>query len=171
MDDSKWNEAIRELDSKNYEHARVLLQPLSKNKEAQLQLGYLYQEGLGGEANPEKAREIFQGLADENDPQGTYFLAKSFLNSQHLTEAVSYFEKSAQLSHVSGAFWAAALHGGLYGHPRDDQKYRFFLERAASLGHIYAKRDLALEDIKDAKSFLASVNARLRYASLMAVGI
>jgi TPR repeat protein len=171
MEDSMWNAAVQELEAKNYERARVLLTPLIDNREAQLQLGYLYQEGLGGEVNTEKAREIYQHLANHGDAQGTYFLAKSFLNSNQLSEAIRYFEKSSKLSHVSGAFWAAALHGGLHGYTKDDEKYRFFLEHAASLGHIYAKRDLALADVQHAKTFFDWCVARWRHLEALAAGI
>ena len=171
MDHDVWNEAVHALDAKNYGRARTLFASIVDNKEAQLQLGYLYQEGLGGEASSEKAQEIFQALADANDPQGSYFLAKVFLSSSRLPEAANYFEKSAQLGHVSGAYWAAALHGGLYGYATDIQKRRSFLELAAKLGHIYAKRDLALDDAKTASSFFLRGAAYLRYLAVLVKGI
>ena len=171
MDYSMWNEAVRELEQKNYARARALLQPLVDNKDAQLQLGYLYQEGLGGEANAKRARDIYQSLADEGDSQGTYFLAKSFLSSHQLPEAVRAFEKAAELANVSGAFWAAALHGGLLGNVKDEKKHRLFLERAASLGHIFAKRDLALADARSTTSLLKWCAARVRYLRAIFEGI
>lgn len=171
MNDDVWNEAVQALDAKDFGRARTLFASLEENKEAQLQLGYLYQEGLGGEANKEKSQEIFQVLADANDPQGSYFLAKLLLSSQKFPEAVNYFEKSARLGHVSGAYWAAALHGGLHEYPTDIQKRRFFLENAAKLGHIYAKRDLALEDAKTASTFPQRCAAYLRYLIVLLKGI
>jgi len=170
MDNEVWNEAVHALDAKDYWRARTLFASLGENKEAQLQLGYLYQEGLGGEASREKAQEIFQALADTNDPQGSYFLAKVFLSCSKLPEATDYFEKSAQSGHVSGAYWAAALHGSLYGHATDIPKRRSFLELGAKLGHIYAKRDLALDDAKTASSFLQRGAAYLRYLAVLLKG-
>lgn len=171
MSDDIWNESVKALDAKDYVRARTLFAQLGENKEAQLQLGYLHQEGLGGEACREKAQEIFQALADANDLQGTYFLAKVFLSSRKLPEAAYYFEKSAQLGHSSGAYWAAALHRGLYGHSTDIQKHRSFLELAAKLGHIYGKRDLALEDAQAASNFRERGAAYLRYLGVLVQGI
>jgi TPR repeat protein len=159
------------LDAKDYVRARTLFASLAENKEAQLHLGYLYQEGLGGQASREKAQEIFQALADADDLQGSYFLAKAFLSSSRLPEAAHYFEKSAQLGHASGAYWAAALHRGLYGHSTDMHKHRSFLELAAKLGHIYGKRDLALEDAQAASSFRERGAAYLRYLGILVQGI
>jgi TPR repeat protein len=171
MDIDVWNEAVHALDAKDYVCARALFASLGEIKEAQLQLGYLYQEGLGGEASPEKSQEIFQSLADANDIQGLYHLGRFFLKFSRLPEAAHYFEKSAQLGHVSGAYWASALHRGVYGHSTDIQKHRTFLELAVKLGHIYGKRDLALEDAQAASTLRERGTAYLRYLGILAQGI
>lgn len=170
MHDSNLDEAMRELDAENYESARSLLQTLSSNKEAQLQLAYLYQQGLGGPPDPEKAREIYKSLADAGDPQGMYYLASLLLESRQLSEAARYFERAAELDHVSGSYWAAALYDGLYGHPRDEEKYQRFIKKAASLGHLFAMRDLARADMKHTKNWIVWGEAFLRYLSVKIKG-
>lgn len=165
MDNAKWNEAIRALDAKNYGLARELFQCFGDNKDAQLQLGFLYQEGLGGERDLDKAQEIYHNLASAGDSKGMYFLGKLFLNTGQLLESLRYLEQSAQSHHVSGAFWAAELHHGLHGHPIDEKKYRFFIKQAADLGHIYAMRNVALDNMRDAKTFFIWIKALWGYVT------
>ena len=165
------DEAIREVRKCNYERARTLLQGLSNDKEAQLWLAYLYQEGLGGTADLDKARETYQPLADADEPQGLYYLASLFLNTRQLTEAMRYFEKSAKLRHVSGAYWAAALHDGYSGYPKDPQKHLFFLGQAANLGHIFALRDMARLDMRNARNVAAWGKAFIRYFNAKSRGL
>lgn len=171
MSNEIWNDAVHALEAKEYGLARTLFASLKENKEAQLQLGYLYQEGLGGKINRDKAQEIFQSLANAGDSQGMYFLAKCLLMSKSLSEATQYFEKAAQLGHVSGAYWAAVLHGGQYECQKDLHKHRYFLEMAVHLGHLYAKRDLALEDAIAANNFLLKGAAYLRYFAALMKGV
>jgi TPR repeat protein len=167
------NDAIEALNAKNYERARSLLEGLTDDDEAQFQLAYLLEQGWGGVRDPNRAREIYQSLADSGDVRAMYYLASLMLSQRRLSEALYYFEESARREHVSAAYWAAELHNGAYGHARDEEKYVCFIERAARLGHIYAKRDDALRQMKQAssvfawgKSFLRYVRAQLKGAVL-----
>jgi uncharacterized protein len=166
-----WNQAINALEVKDYPRARNLFESLQDNTEAQLQLGYLYQEGLGGSTDKQKAKSLFQGLADISHAHGSYFLAKLLLTENQLNTAVEYFEKSAQLKHVSGTFWTAALYGGYHGYPVNSEKHRYFLTEAAKLGHIYAKRDLALLDMRSNNSLHNKFFACGRYMKSLLAGI
>ena len=171
MDAIVWNQAVKELSAKNYEAARRAFEACGDYKEAKLQLAYLYQEGLGGASDEEKAKKIYEQLADASDYEGTYFLAKLYLKKHQLAQAATYFEKSANLSHVSGAYWAATLYYGFEGYPKDDKRYWYFLKQAASLGHVYAKRDWAWHDIRSATNPLERAKARIRYYGAMIKGI
>ncbi len=171
MHESQLEEAVREIDTGNYGRARSLLQALGNEKEAQLQLAYLYQTGLGGDSEPAKTQEIYQSIADAGDVRGMYYLASLMLEKRQLKEALDYFEKSAQLGHISGSYWAAALHSGLYGHPKDEKKYLFFLGKAAQLGHVFAIRDQAVLDMHSAKNFLVWGKSFLRCLAAKIEGI
>ena len=171
MTDLNWEKAKRELEAKNYEHARVLLELLDHNNAAKLQLAYLYQIGLGGSADLVRAQKIYQVLADEGDSEGMYYLARLFLSLGQLSEAAHYFEMSSLLSHASGSFWAAELNNGYFGYPLDKQKYWLLIRRAASLGHIYAIRNLALDDMRDARNIFLKSKACLTYIMATIKGI
>lgn len=171
MDAPTWDEAVKALAAQNYPRARELFEVLSEHDEALLQLGFLYQEGLGGPREPEKAYDIYKRLAAANDPQGTYFLAKLLLSRSQLEEALPVFEKAAALSHASAAYWAAALYGGLQGYRKDDEKHLEYLRRAASLGHIYGQRDLALSDLRSKGGPIRKVGALVRYFRAISEGI
>jgi TPR repeat protein len=109
------------------------MEGLTDKKEVKLQLAYLYQHGLGGLSESERAMEIYKILADTGDVQGMYYLASLLLERRQLDGAADYYQKSAELGHVSGAYWAAALHEGLYGHPRDDKNAKNLVVRTQAL--------------------------------------
>jgi TPR repeat protein len=171
MNELEFAEAMRELTAKNYERARSLLQALNEDNEAQLQLAYLLDQGLGGARDVEKAREVYQMLADNGDVRGMYYLASLLLDQRHLPQALEFFEKSAELGHISGAYWAAALHDGAFGHPKDNQKYLHFNNKAVALGHVFAKRDQARQQMKEARNLYVWSKSFLRYAGAKTKGI
>lgn len=163
MIDLKWKEVKFELKARNYERARVLLEELNSCNEAKLQLAYLYFNGLGGSVDLSRARELYQALAEDGNADGMYYLGRLFVASGEIRKALIYFEMSSSLSHPSGTFWAAELYNGLYGNKVDKEKYKFLVRRAANLGHIYALRNLALDDIRHEKNFFLILNACMRY--------
>ena len=75
---------MREVDKGNYENARNMLEPLRDNANAQLQLAYLYQMGLGGAKEIEKATAIYTTLANAGDSQGAYYLGDLLLERNQL---------------------------------------------------------------------------------------
>ncbi|MCA3176832.1 MAG: sel1 repeat family protein [Burkholderiales bacterium] len=147
------------------------MEGLTDKKEVKLQLAYLYQHGLGGLSESERAMEIYKILADTGDVQGMYYLASLLLERRQLDGAADYYQKSAELGHVSGAYWAAALHEGLYGHPRDDKKYQRFIQHAARLGHLFAKRDIERSNMRNAKNLVVRTQALLRYFLMKIKGL
>lgn len=171
MSNSNLDEAMREFDAGNYARARSLMEALSANKEVQLHLAYLYQRGLGGPPANEKAQEMYRALAASGDREGMYFLASSLMEQRVLEESLRYFQMSAELGHVSAAYWSAALYNGLYGYPQDESRYRYFIELAAKLGHVFAQRDIARNDMKNAANLADWATALYRYTRAKISGL
>jgi TPR repeat protein len=171
MQPSEFDRAVAQINAGNYEQARKLLEELESNEEAQLQLAYLYQTGQGGPKDIEKAQEIYQLLSNSGSANAIYYLASIFLEKRQLRKALDCFERSANFNHVSGAYWAAALHGGLHGNPRNEQKHLFFLNKAASLGHIFALRDQAIVEMQNARNISDWCGAFLRYSATKIKGV
>lgn len=164
-------QAKTELGAGNYKRARELLEPLVDDQEAKLQLAYLLQAGLGGDVDIGRARDIYQSLASAGDAEGMYYAGRLFLAEGDLLKAAYYLEMASSLSHASASFWAAELYNGLYGCPLDRGKYRLLIRRAAKLGHIYALRNCALDDIRNEKKIFLKVRACLVYIAATGKGV
>jgi TPR repeat protein len=171
MDPLTWAQAKTELEAGNYERARDLLELLVDDREAKLQLAYLLQAGLGGDVDVVRAQNIYQSLANDGDAEGMYYAGRLFLAGGDLFKAVYYLEMSSSLSHASASFWGAELYNGLYGYPRDERKYRILIRRAANLGHIYALRNCALDDIQNEKNIFLKIRACLVYIAATGKGV
>lgn len=164
------SEVMREVDKGNYENARKMLEPLRDNTNAQLQLAYLCQMGLGGAKEIEKATAIYTTLANAGDSQGAYYLGALLLERNQLDQALHCFEMASGLDHVSGAYWAAALNDGYRGYPINAEKAAKYYEQASRLGHYFAKRDLARLNMKKASNFLEWAIAASQYLRAKIVG-
>jgi TPR repeat protein len=173
MSEATTYDAMKELSAKRYPHARAILETLPEDDEAQFHLAYLLDHGLGGARDVERARAIYQKLADDGDARGMYYLASLMLREGQLADALHYFEESAKLNHISAAYWSAELHNGAFGFPTDEGKYVYYMNQAASLGHLFAKRDQALRQMKGASNVFVWAKSLLRYmgTSIKAVGV
>jgi TPR repeat protein len=143
---------MAEFESGNYELARHLLKAVTRNSEEELALAYLYQQGLGGSVEIEKALKIYELLSSNGNPQGMYYLGTLFLQKRDLSGALLSFEKAANMGHISGAYWSAAIYDGFDGFPRDEKKYLISIKRASELGHLFAIRDVARIEMHASKA-------------------
>lgn len=148
MKNSELDKAMAEFDAANYQSARVLLELTERNPAADLALAYIYQQGLGGEVEIEKAVRLYEALVERGDQQSMYYLGTLYLSKQELSTALYNFEMAASRGHVSAAYWVAALYDGLDGFPKDRTRYLAAIKRASELGHLFAKRDVARIEMK-----------------------
>lgn len=165
------NEASAQLGARNYSRARELLEQLRGEPEADIQLAYLLDQGLGGERSPDRAEEIYRRLAEAGDVRGMYYLGSLLLEQRKLSEALQQFERAAALGHGSSAYWAAALHDGLHGHARNAEKHAALIERAASLGHLYALRDARRLEMDKSRGSIPWIKAYARYLAVKLKGV
>lgn len=116
--------------------------------EAQLILAGMYQEGRGVDKDLDVARTWYSRAAESGSPDGAYHLGLLLRSQGRYQEALASFEKAA--AHGS----AAALYrlGRMFllgqGVRADRQQAYDYLEKAAKLGHPFARRDVALRLIK-----------------------
>jgi TPR repeat protein len=110
-------------------------------------------------------------LSDKDDVLGTYYLASLLRRKNKPQEAFELFKRAAELGHGSAAYWAYTMASGEYGLARDEAQLAYFLRKAASLGHVYAERDMARQELKQAPDLWAKIAAWVRYAAIKTRGL
>jgi uncharacterized protein len=143
--------------------SRLQLAALLPNENVELNLAYLYQMGIDGEKDINKAISMYENLANSGNDLGMYYLGSIYLNLNKLDKALSYYEKAAELNNASACYWVSAIYAGYQNHTKNDSKASYYLDRAAELGHFFAKRDLALMKLNKANYLIPKIKAYLQY--------
>lgn len=133
--------AMDALTRKDFVEARTILASIPENLEANIQLAYLLQQGLGGAVDNLRATHLYEAAISLGDNRSYYYLGSIYLAEKQLTKAVKQFELAAKEKNPSGAYWASALHDGYLGHPVDQSMASQYRKLASDLGHIFAQRD------------------------------
>ncbi|OGB26145.1 MAG: hypothetical protein A3I66_23735 [Burkholderiales bacterium RIFCSPLOWO2_02_FULL_57_36] len=158
------NKAYDAFEAGDYVRAKELFERLvQKNSRAHLYLGWMYDQGLGVGEDLKQAQYHYQCLSNTNDADGKYYLASLFQKKGDLAHAASLYEESAELDHVSAAYWAYALRSEGSAPLVNKDKADFYLKKAAALGHIFAQRDLARQEMKSGAGISRRTIARFRY--------
>jgi uncharacterized protein len=135
---------------KDYAKARLLFEQAAKYDypKAELMLGTLYYEGLGGEKDYTKARTYFEGAASHQQPSAQFFLGvmEQLGKGTPINEAkaAQWYEKSAKQGHVRANVALGMLYAGGKGVKEDFKKAHDYFEFAALRGHHVAQLKLGL---------------------------
>ena len=148
-----------------YESARVAFEDLASRGEMQalLYLGWMHERGLGGKVDESRAASYYQALCDTGDPVGCYHAASLKFRRRDVSGALELYSRAAVAGHPSAAYWASAILSGEGGYSRDPERATYFLTKAASLGHVFACRDLAKQRLQVAGSVRGKALALLEY--------
>ncbi len=145
---SNIDDKIHELVSKELYKDVFLLVRDVHTPYARRTLAYLYQYGYGIDKDIEKAINILHRLTDEAYPRSAYDLGLIYIhNKRDSKRALQYFLMDED--NPSASYWISQIYGGFLNNEVDQGKRFDYLKKAASLGHIFAKRDLMLEKFKD----------------------
>jgi hypothetical protein len=133
------------LDAGKYDEAARRFTELAAagDASANLHLGWMAQKGLGSQADLVKAEQFYLRAHAQGLAEAAYYLGTLYRSMNRARDALRYLEEAASKAHPSAAYWAYVMYQEGEGVPRDEDKAARFLERAAELGHIFARRDLA----------------------------
>lgn len=157
--------AYADMNAGKYTEAKAALERLLKegDQQASLYLGWIYEQGLGVPVNEDQAARHYEMLAREKDPDGSYYAASLKLKHGDAVGALTGFLLAAEAGNPSAAYWASAIYSGEKGFPADADKAAMYLAKAASLGHVFAQRDLARQRLGESKSMPTKAGALLSY--------
>ena len=166
MSDTKeFERASEAFGSGNYALAKELFGQLESNEypRANLYLGWMCAQGLGGPENLKEAEYHYRRLADTGDPDGKYFLAATLHARRDYHSAVSLYQEAADAGNASAAFWTYSLYrNDLPQEVDSEKKAQEYLLKAARLGHIFAKRDLLIQEFTHGQTFARRLLARVQ---------
>jgi TPR repeat protein len=165
--------AYADMNAGRYAEAKAALERLLKDgeRQASLYLGWMYEQGLGVPVNEDQAANHYETLSREKDPDGSYYAASLRLKRGDAAGALAGFLLAAEAGNPSAAYWASAIYSGQKGFPVDAAKATAYLTKAASLGHVFAQRDLAKQRLRESKGMPAKAGAMLSYVGAKLRGL
>ena len=134
------------FDSQNYsEAAKTYLEFAdgAYGRAVYLRLGWMYQFGMGTEKDVEKAEYWYERGAQAGLPEGHYRIGLMRLHTEKFTEAVPFMERAAEAEYAPALFEMGRMYWFGKGVEADQAKAYGYCERAAALGHLFARRALA----------------------------
>ena len=162
-------DAYRNLASgRNYD-AIVSFQALENRGvvEAKRYIGFMYERGLGVPADFATAERYYRQAAEQNDILSQRYLARLLKDAGRNEEALEWYSRAAEGGSASAEYWLYVMYRRGIGALPSTNKAMQHLEKSALMGHIFARRDLALAYLRG--SFGAS--GRLKGLSMLLMTI
>jgi len=138
LDDGKYEEA--------FERYRKLADAGSIT--AQLLVGWMYHAGQGVKQNLDEARRWYKKAADSNSAEGQFYLGGLYRSEHQYEEAIAWLQKSVAQEYVPALYRLGRMHDIGEGVDLDKDKAYRYLEQAAKMGHLFARREVAVKMIK-----------------------
>lgn len=107
-------------------------------------LGRMYALGWGTPADMDLAMTWYRRAQERGDWRSPFFLGWIYLQRADYEKAFEAFTAGAALDHAPALYALGGLYRRGLGVAKQRKKARALFERAAALGHLFAKRDLAL---------------------------
>lgn len=149
------------MEREDYARARELLE-LAKQSgglgAGSLQLGWLCERGLGGPPDIKRAMDLYEIARSHDVALGSYHLGSLLMRQGQSDRAMQLMAESATEGNASAAYWAYVLNQA-----SDARRANQFLVQAAELGHAFAQRDLARQEMRGAATLTGWASALWRY--------
>jgi len=116
-------------------------------------LGYLYEMGVGTDADPKKALKLYTKSCEKDGVKGCFLLAKAFdagalgLNTDP-RKALEYFDKACGNDYADACKYAASHYETGTGTQKDLEKAKILYESGCLLGDDEACQKLSKDDLK-----------------------
>jgi len=173
--ESKLEAAQNYLVGEQFKEAFDIFQCLNRshpnNSQVLLNLGWLYQTGSGVDADIDKSIIIYQMAAEKGEVLADYYLATVFKSRNEIQKSIEHFKKSADSGHSSSAYWLGEIYRQGDGCDVDLRQAEHYLTLAKEAGHVFAKRDIALANIKGTFGKRKILSGLVGYLSSVLEGI
>ena len=153
-------------DTLRVQREALILYRLLANKgysNCQVFLGWMLDQGLGTQVNTDEVFCWFNAAADQGSPEGMFYCGKLLTVASEHVNALAWYEKSAALDYSPALFRIAICYRKGLGVEADRQRADEYLEHASRIGHLFAKRELALVKFQNATSLPGRAKALLEF--------
>lgn len=111
-------------------------------------LAQMYESGIGVQIDSAMAENWYKLASDRGSVLATYQLGRLLLNKHDYSSAERLFLSGLEAGYAPAIHMLGLMYKRGQGVPKDMDQARHFFERAMDLGHIYAKRNLAIAMLK-----------------------
>lgn len=165
-------QAYSDFQAGHYESAlkQYLTYANEGHAECQVFVGWMYERGIGIPRDLWKAEKWFRRAAENGSPQGAFYYGRYILKHGTKEDSIAWFQKAANQGDVPGLFRLgyAYFHG--IGVENNHTKGVQLIEQAASLGHIFALRELAVIELKGYRGFTGRIHGLITLISSLILG-
>ncbi len=113
---------------------------------ANVRLGLIYMHGNGIESDYEKAKDYFEMAADQNYPEGLYYVGQLYENGIGVDEdyekAMEYYEKAADLEYAPAQNQIGYMYYNGFGVEQNIDQAVYYQKLAAMQGYAVAQINL-----------------------------
>jgi TPR repeat protein len=129
------------------EKYRVLAE--SGSVESQLRVGWMFHTGQGVKIDLDEARRWYLRAANSSNSPTVQFYLGTLNRDAHLyAEAMEYFERAASENYLPAIYQLGRMYESGEGVSADKDKAYKYYEHASAIGHLVARRDMAVMIIK-----------------------
>ncbi|ODV42750.1 hypothetical protein AWV79_24335 [Cupriavidus sp. UYMMa02A] len=144
------HEAVRFYAKEEYSQALRIYRQLadSGHSESQVFLGWMLAEGMGVEASHEDAAKWFRRAALLGSAKGAFYMGRLLAREAKYADAVLWYQRSAADGYPPSQFRLGVSYLMGEGVQKDFSLACRHLEAAKANGHLFARRELAILDIR-----------------------
>lgn len=156
-----------------YEEAIPLLRSLAKggSEYACVYLAWLYQNGLGVPQDHHEAQTWYRVVADTGSPIGQHYLGSLLRKLNQFEEAFTWHKRSADAGYLPAIYRLSRMYAYGQGVTKDKNLAQKYLSDAAALGHLFAKRDIAIQMLKGRFGYQKIPIGFLQWVAVLAEGL
>ncbi|SOY73476.1 putative Sel1 repeat superfamily protein [Cupriavidus taiwanensis] len=133
----------------------------SGHSDSQVFLGWMFAEGKGVEASREEAANWYRRAAELGSARGAFYLGRLLTKEAKYADAILWYQRSAAVGYSPSQFRLGVSYLRGEGVQMDLPLACHYLEEAKANGHIVARRELAILDIRGyrgvARRFLGAI--------------
>jgi TPR repeat protein len=111
--------------------------------DAQIHVGWMLHKGNGVTKNLREAEKWYRLAIAANSATEEFYLGCLFWNNKDLPRALEWFEKAGADGYSPALYHLGRMYRHGVGVAASPAKAREYVDRAARLGHLFARRDIA----------------------------
>jgi TPR repeat protein len=131
---------------KQYHEALELFESLANKGYVSYQLfvGWMYAQAIGTDQDDNKALYWYKLAADNGAREGIFYCGYVYLEKREYQKSNKYFEIAGSQNYSPAIYRLAVAYDLGLGVDKDTDKATDYYLRASSLGHVFAKREIAV---------------------------